>query len=141
MGSLILFLSASGLLLLVGLSLCILVVKEFGFKNVFTDWSTYLITCFFLIISGLFFGAYKDDEHKGKLTQEQQVTYLKEKQFLEDNLERKDKYFFKYLDDAIEHNNNVNMYNDKWHRFSVEDRSEYMVDIEYYKSTLITDGE
>lgn len=141
MGSLILFLIISGLLLLIWLGLCISAVKEFGFKDVFTDWSSYLITGFFLCMSALFFGIYKDDVHKGKLTQEQQVTYLEKKQFLEDNLERKDKYFFKYLDDAIEHNQIVNNYNNKWYRFSVEDRSEYMIDIEYYKSTLITESE
>ena len=141
MGSLILFLCISGVLLLVLLGLFITSVKEFGFKDVVTDWSTYLVTGILLGMVALCFAGYKGDVYKGKLTQEQQVTYLEEKQFLEDSLERKDKYFFKYLDDAIEHNQIVNNYNNKWYRFSVEDRSEYMVDVEYYKSTLITEGE
>lgn len=67
--------------------------------------------------------------------------YSEEKERLEYQLDKKDKYFFTYLDEAENHNNGVNMGNNIFFRFKVEDRSKYEIDIEYYKSTLINDGE
>lgn len=68
--------------------------------------------------------------------------YLEEKERLEYQLNKKDKYFFTYLDEAHTHNTKVNTGNNIFFRFKKEDRSEYEIDIEYYKSTLIVeDGE
>lgn len=63
--------------------------------------------------------------------------YLEEKEKIEYQLDKKDKYFFTYLSDAENHNKGVNIGNNIFFRFKKEDRSEYMIDIEYYKSTLI----
>ena len=64
---------------------------------------------------------------------------LKEKEKLEFYLDQKDKYFFDYLSKAKMHNEIVEIGNNKWYRWSIEDRSEYMIDVEYYQSSLLGD--
>ena len=43
-----------------------------------------------------------------------------------------DKLFFDYVDEAKQYNQEVNRTNNKKIRFKVEDRTEYMIDIDYY---------
>ena len=132
----ILFSILTGLLFMIFIILLIILIKEDGLE-IFTD--GYVLVVFGVILLAMLTCILANVKciKEGKLSQKQRDSFIVNKQFLEDNLDKKDKYFFKYLDNAIEHNERVNYGNSKFFRFSIEDRSEYLIDIEYYKSTLI----
>ena len=119
----------------------IVAFKEDGVKRTLFDVLFWVIVggslAFIIGIGITVIGILKD----GKLSKKDKENYLLNKQILEDNLSRKDKYFFTYLDKAEEHNEKVNEHNNYWYRITIEDRSEYMIDIDYYKSTLIKESE
>lgn len=141
MWSTVIFSIFAGLTFIIFIILLVIVIKEEGLEETFSDGGYLVAFGMMLFIIGLFIAINIGCVRAGKLSQKDRDSFIVNKQFLEDNLEKKDKYFFKYLDDAIKHNERVNCNNDKFHRFSIEDRSEYLIDIEYYKSTLITEGE
>lgn len=47
-----------------------------------------------------------------------------------------DKLFYDYIEEAKEYNREVNRSNTKFIRFKLEDRTEYMIDIDYYIKEL-----
>lgn len=136
MWSTVIFSILAGIFFIMLIVLLVILIKEDGLET-FTDGGNLVIIGTLLVAIALFITFNVASIQMGKLSQKERDSFTAEKQFLEDNLEKKDKYFFKYLDDAVKHNKEVNNGNDKFHRFSIEDRSEYLVDIEYYKSTLI----
>ena len=141
MWSTVVFSILAGFTFIIFIILFVIVIKEEGLSGTFSDGGYLVAFGMLLLLTGVFILANVSCVQSGKLSQKDRESFIVNKQFLEDNLEKKDKYFFKYLDDAIKHNEIVNCNNDKFHRFSIEDRSEYLVDIEYYKSTLIMESE
>lgn len=55
---------------------------------------------------------------------------LQEKHYIETLLEQQPDLYV--IEKAQEYNEDVNEYNDLWCRFTIEDRSEYLIDIDYY---------
>ena len=55
---------------------------------------------------------------------------LEEKHYIETLLEQQPDLYV--IEKAQEYNEDVNEYNDMWCRFTIEDRSEYLIDIGYY---------
>lgn len=137
MWSTVVFSILAGFTFILFIILLIIVIKEEGLSGTFSDGGYLVAFGMLLLLTGVFILANVSCVQSGNLSQRDRESFIINKQFLEDNLEKKDKYFFKYLDDAIKHNEIVNYNNDKFHRFSIEDRSEYLIDVEYYKSTLI----
>lgn len=119
------------ILLLIFVPVFIIGIKE-GDEGAFTVGISFIISA--LVVVPTLIGLVGYDKVDKK--------YLEEKERLEYQLNKKDKYFFTYLDEAHTHNIKVNTGNNIFFRFKKEDRSEYEIDIEYYKSTLIVeDGE
>ena len=128
-----------GLMMLIVLSLFIFIlvtcIKDKDFEGF--GW----VIFFFIVVQLLLTAWLVGSLYNGKLSNRRRKELLEKKQIIENCLIRKDSSFFYFLDEAEKHNNDVGLGNDLWHRFKKEDRSEYMIDIEYYKSTLINDGE
>lgn len=128
-----------GLMMLIVLGIFIFILVTCIKDKDFEDFGWVIF--FFIIVELLLTAWLVGSLYNGKLSIKRKKELLEKKQIIESCLERKDSSFFYFLEEAEKHNNDVSIGNDLWHRFSKEDRSEYMVDIEYYKLTLIKGDE